>query len=146
MLQPLMNDLVDHHDLGNANLLSSNLACLSILFSFFGTEGFDITSVDDSVSKISAAYNAFITMPNGWYTARSMFTYRHILPATYLDTFYLIFLDCELSLGGRLNRMVVGLGSETSRLWLSSRSDIRSHGRSNSHSRGHAIFFRGRPH
>ena len=43
------------------DLLSSNLACLSILFSFFEMTGFEPDSAADNVSRISAAYKALVT-------------------------------------------------------------------------------------
>jgi len=51
--------------------------------------------------------------------------YRQVLPATDLDMLYLVLLHRELSLCRRLDGTIVSLGSETSCLWLRSRSNIR---------------------
>ena len=51
--------------------------------------------------------------------------YRRVLPAAYLDMFYLIFLDCELSASRGLDCSIVSLRSETGCLWLYSQSDIK---------------------
>ena len=59
--RPLVEGEFKNNDSGDAGLLSSNLACFSILFSFFGVTGFGPASVEDSVSRISVAYNVFIS-------------------------------------------------------------------------------------
>ena len=110
---------------GDMDLLSSNLACLSILFSFFGATGFKPASVEDSVSRISAAYSPFVTTPYKRYWCVLDRAYRQVLPAAYINAFYLILLDCELSPSRRLNCSVMSLGSETGRLWLCFRFNIR---------------------
>jgi len=48
-------------DLSGLDLLSSNLACLSVLFSFFEMTGFEPDSAEVKVSRISVAYNYFVT-------------------------------------------------------------------------------------
>ena len=50
-----------HRDTGGINALSSNLACLSILFSFFGVIGFEPASVEDNVSRSPITYGVFVT-------------------------------------------------------------------------------------
>lgn len=99
------------------NVLSSNLACFSILFSFFGVIGFELASVEDNLSRISVAYEVFITTAYNKQHVRGR-VYRQVLPATYLNTFYLISLDCKLSASRGLNCSIVGLSSKAGGLWL----------------------------
>ena len=127
-------------DPGDVDLLSSSLACLSILFSFFGVTGFGPASVEDNVSRISVAYDIFVSPSRISVQLVWNCAYRQLVPAAYLDMFYLIFLDCELSLCCGLNSTVVSLGSETSCLWLHFQSFL-DHGRRNGHSRRLAMFF-----
>lgn len=114
-----------HRDIDNVNILSSSLACLSTLFSFFGVRGIVPGTVEDSVSRIFVAYDAFITIYEQCVLNRN---YRQVFPTTYLDTFHLIFLGCELSVSRGLNCSIVDLCSETGCLWLRSQSDIKRHG------------------
>ena len=87
--------------------------------------GLEADSAEENVSRISVAYNGFVTVAHEITRLVGDCPYRQVLPAANLDMFYLILLDCELSLCRRLDSMIVSLGSETSCLWLHSKSNIR---------------------